>query len=199
MSSNPHVTVSLNPLAGDVRSQPSYEASFTPLQPPPQAPQAEPVRGERAPRERQHELGSYRHGNKVKGISTLIGGSAGLAGAIYGIQSGSVDAGTAAFAMGGAAAIGAGLGNAAGRGINYARNLYTGGHRIGYVTGRPADEGTELVRQEHVEMGFPIVGDVPSFKRGGNVRETGLAYLHKGEYVVPKNKVNLIKKDLKIK
>jgi hypothetical protein len=29
---------------------------------------------------------------------------------------------------------------------------------------------------------------VPSYKRGGKVRKTGLARLHKGEYVVPKGR-----------
>ena len=31
--------------------------------------------------------------------------------------------------------------------------------------------------------------DVPSFKKGGLIKRTGLAYVHKGEYVVPVNKV----------
>jgi hypothetical protein len=38
---------------------------------------------------------------------------------------------------------------------------------------------------------------VPSFKKGGKVKKTGLAYVHKGEKVIPKNKVKKVKKALK--
>ncbi len=30
---------------------------------------------------------------------------------------------------------------------------------------------------------------IPSFKHGGIVKKTGLAYVHKGEKIIPKNKV----------
>jgi hypothetical protein len=33
------------------------------------------------------------------------------------------------------------------------------------------------------------IGDIPSYKKGGKVRRTGLAFVHKGERVVPKSKV----------
>jgi hypothetical protein len=32
--------------------------------------------------------------------------------------------------------------------------------------------------------------DIPSFKKGGTVKKTGLIYAHKGERVIPKNKVS---------
>lgn len=32
--------------------------------------------------------------------------------------------------------------------------------------------------------------EVPSFKKGGTVKKTGLIYAHKGEKVIPKNKVS---------
>jgi hypothetical protein len=36
-----------------------------------------------------------------------------------------------------------------------------------------------------------------SYKRGGKVRKTGLARLHKGEYVVPRNKVRKVKRAMR--
>jgi len=38
---------------------------------------------------------------------------------------------------------------------------------------------------------------VDSYKKGGMVKKTGLAYLHKGEMVVPKKDVNKVKKAMK--
>jgi hypothetical protein len=38
---------------------------------------------------------------------------------------------------------------------------------------------------------------IPSYKRGGKVRKTGLARLHKGEYVVPRNQVKKVMRKMK--
>lgn len=35
---------------------------------------------------------------------------------------------------------------------------------------------------------------VPSYKRGGTVRKTGLARVHKGEFVVPRSKMRKLKR-----
>tara|TARA_R110002074_G_scaffold162897_1_gene321747 strand:+ start:50 stop:526 length:477 start_codon:yes stop_codon:yes gene_type:complete len=35
---------------------------------------------------------------------------------------------------------------------------------------------------------------IQSLKNGGTVRKTGLAYLHKGELVIPQNKVSMVKR-----
>ena len=40
---------------------------------------------------------------------------------------------------------------------------------------------------------------VPSYKRGGIVRKTGLARVHKGERVIPKHKVKKVERALKKK
>ncbi len=39
--------------------------------------------------------------------------------------------------------------------------------------------------------------EVPSYKKGGRVKRTGLALLHKGEHVIPKNKVKKVSAALK--
>jgi len=41
------------------------------------------------------------------------------------------------------------------------------------------------------------VGSVPAFKKGGKVRKTGLAKVHKGEVVLSAPKVRMLKKLLK--
>jgi hypothetical protein len=40
-------------------------------------------------------------------------------------------------------------------------------------------------------------GKIPSYKKGGRVKATGLAKLHKGERVVPKNKVKSVEKAMR--
>lgn len=40
-------------------------------------------------------------------------------------------------------------------------------------------------------------GVFPSYKKGGKVRKTGLALLHKGEKVIPRKKVRLVEKVLR--
>lgn len=39
-----------------------------------------------------------------------------------------------------------------------------------------------------------VAGAVPSYKKGGRVKKTGLAKLHKGERVIPRNKVRMVEK-----
>lgn len=40
-----------------------------------------------------------------------------------------------------------------------------------------------------MEQRVKEIGTVPSYKKGGKIRKTGLAFVHKGERVVPKSKV----------
>lgn len=39
-----------------------------------------------------------------------------------------------------------------------------------------------------------LTGKLPAYKKGGKVKKTGPALVHKGEVVVPKNKVKKLKK-----
>lgn len=41
--------------------------------------------------------------------------------------------------------------------------------------------------------------ETPSYRKGGMVKKTGLARLHRGEYVVPRNKVKRMKKAMRMK
>lgn len=42
-----------------------------------------------------------------------------------------------------------------------------------------------------------MAGSVPMYKKGGKVRKTGLAVVHKGEYVIPASQAKALKKLLK--
>lgn len=44
-----------------------------------------------------------------------------------------------------------------------------------------------------------IGANIPSYKKGGKVRRTGLARVHKGERVIPKSKVKRVEKLMKMK
>lgn len=44
-----------------------------------------------------------------------------------------------------------------------------------------------------------IGANIPSYKKGGKVRRTGLARVHKGERVIPKAKVKRVEKLMKMK
>ena len=59
--------------------------------------------------------------------------------------------------------------------------------------GRPSTATTRHARITEETAG------VDSYKKGGMVKKTGLAYLHKGEMVVPKKDVNKVKKAMKSK
>ena len=49
------------------------------------------------------------------------------------------------------------------------------------------------------ELQYGASGKTQSYKRGGTVRKTGLARLHKGELVVPRKSVGRVKKMMKRK
>lgn len=52
------------------------------------------------------------------------------------------------------------------------------GRRVGYALGKQAGaKGASMI---------PIIG---SFKKGGKVKKTGAYLLHKGELVIPKNRI----------
>ena len=59
--------------------------------------------------------------------------------------------------------------------------------------GRPSTATTRHARRD--EPTAP--SNVDSYKKGGMVKKTGLAYLHKGEMVIPKKDVKKVKKMLK--
>jgi hypothetical protein len=40
-------------------------------------------------------------------------------------------------------------------------------------------------------------GKIPSYKKGGKIRKTGLAKVHKGERMIPKNKVKGVEKAMR--
>jgi len=44
--------------------------------------------------------------------------------------------------------------------------------------------------------GIKTPSHLPSYKKGGTVKKTGLALVHKGEYVIPKGKFDKKKKEL---
>ena len=74
---------------------------------------------------------------------------------------------------------------AIGQGLVSAAKDIAGGGAVGGAIGRMARNNpiTELGRI----MKKPL--HPPSYKKGGKVKNTGLAMLHKGEMVVPKNKI----------
>jgi hypothetical protein len=55
--------------------------------------------------------------------------------------------------------------------------------------------GTEMMNESRSDSASRI-GPV-SYKKGGRVKKTGLARLHKGEVVVPRNKVRKYKKAMR--
>lgn len=59
--------------------------------------------------------------------------------------------------------------------------------------GKPTTMPTRHARRD--EPTAP--SNVDSYKKGGMVKKTGLAYLHKGEMVIPKKDVKKVKKMLK--
>lgn len=46
--------------------------------------------------------------------------------------------------------------------------------------------GRKISIKSAIQSGFGRVSKVPSYKKGGTVKKTGLALVHKGETVVPK-------------
>ncbi len=69
------------------------------------------------------------------------------------------------------------------------------GEKLGGLFGgrRGASAGANIGRVAGRVMG----GAIPFFKDGGEVKKTGLAYLHKGEYVVPANAKKHVSKIVK--
>lgn len=43
----------------------------------------------------------------------------------------------------------------------------------------------------------PPVGKIPSYKKGGKIRKTGIAFVHKGERMIPKAKVKSVEKAMR--
>ncbi len=64
-------------------------------------------------------------------------------------------------------------------------------------------ERKKFGEDEGLKPGSPIVTDdkkkekVPSYKKGGKVKKTGLALVHKGERIVPKKKVESVEQFMK--
>jgi len=67
-------------------------------------------------------------------------------------------------------------------------NKYSIENTINYFTGRRG----KLHRPTATEP-----KDIPEFKKGGKVKKTGLAKVHKGELVIPANRVKAVKKAVK--
>lgn len=53
-------------------------------------------------------------------------------------------------------------------------------------------------RGQSDQNGYSALGNkkIPSFKKGGMIKKTGLAYVHKGEKVIPVGKSNALKKKM---
>lgn len=63
-----------------------------------------------------------------------------------------------------------------------------------YKDTTPKDNPVSWPARQGMKAGT-VIG-APSYKKGGTVKKTGLALVHKGEKVIPKNKVEKKKKDL---
>ena len=74
-------------------------------------------------------------------------------------------------------AIGRGLGGLLGKAIGG-----FAGNALGKFTGTGGQEGGEIGET----LAGNLLGKLIPFKKGGRVRKTGPAYMHKGEFVLPK-------------
>lgn len=79
-----------------------------------------------------------------------------------------------------------GLPTAAARLGRDAYNIVGGAGLAGYGATQP---GVQMARNGAKDMVGAFQGRMPSYKKGGMVKKTGLAKLHKGEYVMTKAKV----------
>jgi len=74
------------------------------------------------------------------------------------------------------------------------------------VEGMGPKSGRKYAEDEGLTPGSPIVTDgkkkkspLPSYKKGGTVKKTGLAMMHKGEHVVPAKKESATAKFIRIR
>lgn len=65
--------------------------------------------------------------------------------------------------------------------------------KVGELTQAVKDDYGDMKQEEEdkanpqsMEQKVKNIGNIPSYRKGGKVRRTGLAFVHKGERVVPK-------------
>ena len=84
--------------------------------------------------------------------------------------------------------------NSGSRGSKTKDALERGGSAIA-KTGSAMIENAREQAASNMNRQTPV--NLPSYRRGGKVRKTGVARVHKGEYVVPRSKVKKVKRAMK--